>query len=462
MNSLKSVSDVLAISYVLILLVNPSQGITVSCGANGVSSSANYNLDTSTSLVEAIAFGDGIIFRDSLVSGSGDNELSYQTSANKASANGEIKSSGSVAAATSIIASSEGAILGQDVTGSGDITAAVSGFIDDTAAIQQANAIDGTISTKQRVISGEIAYAYQDTTINSNECGIRGIALGKENFMDVSGDGFTEDTVNIELQSAAADKALIKGSVSGKGWNYLNRDDLNQVASEENINMGISYLLDEVKGGPAEFVVSATNIDRNLFTANLLSISATQAASYEAPYALTGAYWKSNPYISFYVNPSNKPSNIGNSNFLNALTCSYQTWDSASSQGLFGGLGSTARPSLQKDGTNVIGWKNFGSSGMNPNGLAATTWWNRYGVNGGLGLVSEADIAFNSQKSWSTTGENAKYDVRTTSLHEFGHVLGLKDLTSITNSGQVMYGSYTGIKRNLNNGDIAGIKKLYS
>ncbi len=96
MTALKSMFYVATLSYILIAIVDPSQGISVSFGANGVSSSSNYHLDTSTTLNDMATLGDGTVTRTSQMIGSGDNEYSIQTSAKGSMAESSVKSIGAV------------------------------------------------------------------------------------------------------------------------------------------------------------------------------------------------------------------------------------------------------------------------------------------------------------------------------------------------------------------------------
>jgi hypothetical protein len=121
MTALKSMYFLLTLSYILIAIVNPSQGISVSYGANGVSSYSNYHLDTSTTLNDMATLGAGTLSRTSQVSGSGDNEYSIKTSVKGSIAESAVKSNGKISATTLTTASGEVAGLSQGVAGSGDL-----------------------------------------------------------------------------------------------------------------------------------------------------------------------------------------------------------------------------------------------------------------------------------------------------------------------------------------------------
>lgn len=69
-------------------------------------------------------------------------------------------------------------------------------------------------------------------------------------------------------------------------------------------------------------------------------------------------------------------------------------------------------------------------------------------------------LLFDMDEKWSTYHDNEKgyIDLITVALHEILHVLGLKH-SSVKDS--VMHSEYIGLKRNLKNDDIMGIRKIY-
>ncbi len=71
--------------------------------------------------------------------------------------------------------------------------------------------------------------------------------------------------------------------------------------------------------------------------------------------------------------------------------------------------------------------------------------------------IDEADMAINTNFSWSTDGSNG-YDVESVILHENGHALGLGHSA---NQLAVMYATYQGVHPLLDSDDIAGITFLY-
>jgi hypothetical protein len=131
------------------------------------------------------------------------------------------------------------------------------------------------------------------------------------------------------------------------------------------------------------------------------------------------------------------------------------TWNAVGSNLSFDpALGSSglACPSLVKeckgkqffDQQNDIAWVNLRESST-----LAVTW---------SGTQSdEADMAFNTDHSWSTDG-TAAYDIQTVALHELGHVAGIGHSTE---AGAIMLPTYSTIQHSLDDDDIAALLYLY-
>jgi Matrixin len=75
-------------------------------------------------------------------------------------------------------------------------------------------------------------------------------------------------------------------------------------------------------------------------------------------------------------------------------------------------------------------------------------------ANGG---TDAGDILINSSINWQI---NSNYDLMTVMAHEFGHALGLGDVSTPTNPYPVMYGTYEGINQTLTADDTAGIQAV--
>lgn len=71
------------------------------------------------------------------------------------------------------------------------------------------------------------------------------------------------------------------------------------------------------------------------------------------------------------------------------------------------------------------------------------------------GWTRAGDVQINLDNDWT---EGSAYDFRTVLLHELGHSLGLDHPSD---SGSIMYERYSGVRQNLEAGDIAGIQAIY-
>jgi hypothetical protein len=70
----------------------------------------------------------------------------------------------------------------------------------------------------------------------------------------------------------------------------------------------------------------------------------------------------------------------------------------------------------------------------------------------------EADMALNTNFSWSTNGASGTFDVETVYLHENGHVLGLGHSEV---KGSIMEPVYAGVRQSLHDDDKCGIQSIY-
>lgn len=122
------------------------------------------------------------------------------------------------------------------------------------------------------------------------------------------------------------------------------------------------------------------------------------------------------------------------------------TWEQPVAQDIFGSGSLENYPWEVYDLRNAVSYGNYPEVGV----LAVTAIWFR-GKN-----IYEYDIMFDTDYF-----PGGGVDLDTVVLHEFGHGAGLDDLYNAACSDEVMYGYYTGVKRNLRSGDITGIQTLY-
>ncbi len=74
------------------------------------------------------------------------------------------------------------------------------------------------------------------------------------------------------------------------------------------------------------------------------------------------------------------------------------------------------------------------------------------------GGANAGALHFDDAETWSLSGANQTFDTETVALHEIGHLLGLDHSTV---PGAVMFRSYQGVRRQLTQDDIDGIRRLY-
>lgn len=153
-----------------------------------------------------------------------------------------------------------------------------------------------------------------------------------------------------------------------------------------------------------------------------------------------------------YYNSANQPPGVSHSTLMN----SQSTWTNPN-YGNFAfsddDLTTDRCPSLVKecqgrqvtDGNNDVAWMPI----KNKNTLGVT-WYSTSNP--------EADMALNTNFSWSTDGAPGTFDVETVYLHENGHVLGLGH-SDVSKS--IMEPVYDGVRQSLHQDDICGIQTIY-
>lgn len=169
-------------------------------------------------------------------------------------------------------------------------------------------------------------------------------------------------------------------------------------------------------------------------------------------FSYSGIHWDQNDLpVPYYINE--------NCTFeeLQAVQASFQTWeDDPESSMDYVYMGTTTRGN-ETDGYNVVSWQPIDGQDRI---LAQTAYW----YDSSTKLMTEFDIVFDANETWSTTGESGKFDVQNVGTHEVGHTLVLEDLYDSADSEQTMYGySSSGEteKRTLEAGDLAGIRYIY-
>ncbi len=146
---------------------------------------------------------------------------------------------------------------------------------------------------------------------------------------------------------------------------------------------------------------------------------------------------------------------------------SLDAWNSVGSTNIFGardadGITDGAdgdEPGEGPDGQNEVMFENLGASST----IAYTIVWGIFSGPPRARELVEWDAVFNSNYSWSLTGETGKMDYQNIATHEFGHAAGLghpedscaeETMYRYADAGETK-------KRTLEDGDIAGINALY-
>lgn len=415
------------ISLILLsFFVAPAFGVSVSYSAgdsgSSTSSSANYDLDDSTSLrADAILADDGI-FETRDAKGSGDNSIEASASGDGSSISSSVKSSGTMAVSSSVTATAEGAAMSQNAALAGDL---------------------GSISL---------------------------IASGKQNQMAVAGDFSGEGDLKSDLTAVSGERSAMSGSASFVGVPILDSANLQRLASGD-LAMSVDGLYAMPEGDLGTFSLNTINVNKGQEPSSTVQsqLSGPVTASgggRSSAYVLGGWRWNTKePKIKFYVkNDANlQNEKLSATAVASAISSAAEEWDDVTNQELFSGVTATSDSKYKvdaRDGYNVAGWKSLTSA---PSALAySRTWYTTPKVDGYYSAI-ESDLCFNTKYAWSTSGSK-NYDVRTVALHELGHTIGLLDLYGKSqfsgDTRQIMH-YYTGPGKHLGNGDMNGAWILY-
>lgn len=174
------------------------------------------------------------------------------------------------------------------------------------------------------------------------------------------------------------------------------------------------------------------------------------------------ARWKvTEPYILEATNSSRLSADY----IASASAVSMSTWDSQVPFGLFGpridGIVDGA-DTVSPDGKNEIYFASISDPGV----IAVTIIWGYFSGPTFARELLEFDMVFDDADfGWGdATADPTVMDFQNIATHELGHAAGLADLYTTSCNQETMYGYATEgevSKRDLNTGDITGIKKLY-
>lgn len=177
----------------------------------------------------------------------------------------------------------------------------------------------------------------------------------------------------------------------------------------------------------------------------------------------TGLKWKTLP-VTYVIDPDN-PNGLPENFITNAIFNSAEEWDSHTSSELFGSYSinhNSSWDTSQPDGKNELVFGNYPTSGV----IAVTQTWGYFSGPMSTREIIEFDIMFDTDFAWGdATTNSGVMDLQNIATHELGHGVGLADLYDSQYFDETMYGyaSYgETYKRDLHDGDIAGIQALYN
>jgi hypothetical protein len=455
--------------------MTPALSISVSFGggdgASSVSTSTKYNLDDSARLQEQTVLSGSGIVQSRAAAGSGHNLIDQSVSGNGYNVNNVIDSSGSFSTSSSTAASGDSVGLSQNLVGSGDLSASLSGNTDSGSSSQIAEVNNGALSTSQGLAAANGVYAGQSTSLSGESGGIGSSSSSATNDVNVAGGFSGQGNLEADLSAMTSDRSSVDGDASFLGFSVLD-DEKMQTLTSEGLAFSVDGLYAQPGGDIGTFGLSATNVDKgdvDSDTSMLQSGAAvTSTGGNSNAYILTGRKWtQKDPQIKMSLTNNANLANTGMSptSALAAVSAAANTWDDATNQNLFSDSGASLTTAVANhyDHINAMSFTPY-KAGCSA--LAATgVWYKTQGATAGqLYPIVESDMTFNTNYKWTATGESGKLDFQSVALHEMGHTIGLGDLYNRAqfskDTRQVMH-YYTGAKRTLGNGDAAGVWKLY-
>ncbi len=175
-----------------------------------------------------------------------------------------------------------------------------------------------------------------------------------------------------------------------------------------------------------------------------------------------GAKWRTiEPYI---VNPDNTRG-LSETFVVNNLAYNIDKWESVAGVNILGNGSNTdetlVADTVSPDNKNEVYFGDIDE----PGAIGVAIIWGVFRGPPWARELVEWDMIFDQEDfNWSATGEAGKMDFENIATHELGHSVGLGDLYTDECSEQTMYGyaDYSETKkRDLESGDITGIRKLY-
>lgn len=175
----------------------------------------------------------------------------------------------------------------------------------------------------------------------------------------------------------------------------------------------------------------------------------------------SGAKWKvSEPWV---VNPANTRG-LGETFVFENLGFSISKWEAAAAKDVLGSGSSTtetlAADTSSPDSVNEVYFGDIAE----PGSIAVTIVWGVFGGPPSQRKLVEWDQVYDQVDfDWSAAGEAGKMDFENINTHELGHSVGMGHPSdSCTEETMYRFAAFGETKkRDLNAGDIAGVKKMY-
>lgn len=238
------------ILFISMILCSQVNGFDISFSSSGsgklASTSESFALDNSALLNEELSLNEGTILQSREFNGLGNNSINQRIlGSNQYHAINQIDSNGPISAATYSVASADEVKINQALTGSGDISFAISGNNNKDSSVQSAYIDEGTISSSQSISIDSEIFADQSTTASGNTGNVQSSSSHEYSYVD-SGSTFSgKGTLSADISSSASKRIDISGSVILTGNDLSLGIGASEESSKSNYNLEVE---DEGRG----------------------------------------------------------------------------------------------------------------------------------------------------------------------------------------------------------------------